>query len=390
MSNADILKHGTYMASLIGSVINGTAFRKPFEGMDWEYLYRLSGHHNILSLIFPAVSSMDIPKEVFHKFYYDNRLLLARSTRQEIETHQVFGVLNKAGIRFIKLKGIVIQNLYPKPYMRSHSDVDIYMTKDDRERAQALMKELGYTLTTTIDYNDEYKKDDFYLFELHSSLLTESSPYKALLAEPFKNVVQDADGVNFVLNDEYFYLHLLVHLLNHFLSGGCGIRQLCDIYIFEKTHPSLDLNLIEKKAEAFGLTVFLHTIRTLCTSLLEGKELTKDEKDIAAFIFSSGEYGSDNLKHISWLSKDKHITWTFTKKCRYFLKLWFPGANTLKKRYLILEKAPILLPVCWIRRIFYTIFFKRSSIKNQYEEIKRLNSDELKEAKRVRNLAGLK
>lgn len=390
MSDINILEYGGYLASLMGSVINDTAPEKPFEGIDWEYMHRLANHHNVLSLIYPAVSSLNIPKEVFSKFYYDNRVLLTRSTRQEIEAQCVFEALNKEGIRFIKLKGIVLEKFYPKSYMRSHSDIDLFMSKEDRERAKTIMKELGYTLKGEIDYNDEYEKDEFYLFELHSSLVTDSSPYKDLFTDPFKNAVQDADGINFVLCDEYFYLHLIIHLLNHFMSGGCGVRHLCDIYVFEKTHPQLNLKFIEEKLEGFGLSKFLSTIRKLFAALFEGKKLSKEQEDIASFIFSSGEYGSDNLKHISWLSKDKHITWTFTKKCGYFLKLWFAPVSIMKKRYPILEKAPILLPVCWIRRIFYAIFFKRSSVKKQYHEIKRLNSDELKEAKRIRNLAGLK
>lgn len=390
MSDINTLEYGRYLASLMGSVINDTAPEKPFEGIDWEYMRRLANHHNVLSLIYPGVSSLNIPKEIFSNFYYDSRLLLTRSTRQEIEAQLVSESLNNEGIRFIKLKGIVLEKFYPKSYMRSHSDIDLFMSKEDRERAKRIMKDLGYTLASEIDYNDEYEKDKFYLFELHSSLVTDSSPYKPLLSDPFKNTVKDADGINFVLSDEYFYLHLIIHLLNHFLSGGCGVRQLCDIYVFEKTHPQLDLKFIEEKLESFGLSKFLSTMRKLCVALFEGKKLTKDEEDIASFIFSSGEYGSGNLKHISWLSKDKHITWTFSKKCGYFLKLWFPPVSTMKRRYPILEKAPVLLPVCWIRRIFYAIFFKRNSVKEQYHEIKQLNSDELKEAKRVRNLAGLK
>ncbi len=383
-------KYGCYLSSLMGSVLNSTAPKAPFEGINWETLYQLASHHNVLTLIYPAISQFDIPENVKSRFVHDNNLIIARETRQEIEAQQIFKLLNDAGIRFIKLKGIFIKNLYPAPYMRSSADVDICMPKEDRERARTIMRQAGYTLKNIIDYTDEYIKDNFYIYELHSKIVTEKAYYSQLFSDPFSKSVKDSDEKNYVLSPEYFYLHLILHLMNHFLTGGCGIRQLCDLYVFEKANPKLDLDFVSRTLESFNLTQFLNTMRKLSFDLLEGNPLSQDEADIAKFIFESGEYGSGNLKHIAWLDDDKNITWTFTKKCRYFLKLWFPNANTLKKRYPVLEKAPILLPICWVRRIFYTIFFKRSAIKGQQNEIKRLNSEELKEAKRIRKLSGLK
>lgn len=389
MSNDLCNKYGRYLSSLMGSVLNSTAPKAPFEGINWDTLYQLAAHHNVLTLIYPAISQFTIPEDIKSEFIHHNNLIIARETRQEIEAQRIFKLLSDAGIRFIKLKGIFIKNLYPAPYMRSSADVDICMTKEDREQARSIMQQAGYTLKTSIDYADEYNKDNFYLYELHSAIVTKKAPYAQLFSDPFSKSVKDSHENSYVLCPEYFYLHLVLHLLNHFLTGGCGLRQLCDLYVFEKTHPNLDLDFVSKALKAYELTRFFNTIRKLTFDLLEDKPLSQDEADIADFIFKSGEYGSVNLKHIAWLDDDKNVTWTFSKKCRYFLGLWFPGVRTLKKRYPVLEKAPILLPICWVRRIFYTIFFKRSAIKGQQREIKRLNSQELKEAKRIRKLSGL-
>lgn len=385
-----MMKYGRYLASLIGCVINNTPPLKPFENLNWNILYRLAEHHNVVSLIYPAISSMDMPKDVQEKFIYTNKILIARETRQEIEAQSIFSLLNDNGIRFIKLKGITIKNLYPMPYMRTSADVDIYMSKEDRERSRALMKKAGYNLDASIHYHDEYSKDEFYIYELHSSVISPESKFADIFCDPFRNSVTDPDGINYQLNKNYFYLHLMIHLSHHFLTGGCGIRHLCDIYVFEKSHPDLDMDFINNIIKPYELTVFFNTIRNLAYSLFEDKEISKDEMYIAEFIFKSGERGNGELRHISWLSDDKHITWTFTRKCKYFLRLWFPDVDTMKKRYSVLHKFPVLLPVFWVRRIFYTLFFKRSAIKEQRNEIRRLNSNELKEAKRIRNLAGLK
>ncbi len=390
MGTDNMIQYGKYLASLMGSTINSISPEKPFENINWDILYTLAEHHNVIGLIYPAVSAFDVPADILKKFVHSNNLIIAREARQEIESQRIFQILNSHDIRFIKLKGIVIKNLYPMPYMRTSSDIDICMRKNDRERSRTLMAEAGYTLDTSIDYHDEYSKNNFFIYELHSSITSSKSEYAQLFSEPFSKSITDSDGTNYQLHPNYFYLHLLIHLLNHFVTGGCGIRQLCDLYIFEKAHPDLDMDFIGNITEDYQLTEFFNTIRNLSCSLFESKELSKDETDIADFIFRSGERGSTNLRHISWLSDDKHITWTFGKKCKYFISLWFPGVSTMKKRYPILEKLPFLLPFCWITRIFRAVFRNRNALKEQRNEIRRLNSDELKEAKRIRKLAGLK
>ncbi len=390
MDNNSTNLYGRYLTSLIGSSINNTAPEKPFEGINWESLYKLADFHNVSVLIFPVVSAMNLPEEVMKKFYYDNKLLIAREARQEIESQYIFGLLNQNDIKFIKLKGIVMKNLYPMPYMRTSSDIDIFMSSEDRLRARAIMAKAGYTLDEDIDYNDAYSKDNFYIYELHSSIVTSKSPYVSLFSDPFSTAHKDADGTNYVLNPTYFYIHMIVHLLNHFLSGGCSIRQLCDLYIYEKFHKDFNAEKVREIIKDYNLTDFMDNVRELTFALFEGKELNSEQNQIADFIFKSGEYGNGTLKRISWLADDKASDWTFGKKCKYFLSLWFPNVDTMKKRYPFVEKAPFLLPFYWVRRILYTIFFNRSAIKEQRNEIKTLNSKELKEAQRIRKLSGLK
>ena len=152
----------------------------------------------------------------------------------------------------------------------------------------------------------------------------------------------------------------------------------------------IDFSFINNALQKYNLTKFHNTILNLTECFFENKQTSEALSQIALYIFKSGEYGNPKLKKLSWISSNKSNRLTFTDKTKYFIKNWFPGAKILKRRYPILEKAPFLLPVCWIRRFFYTIFFKRSAFKEQKDEIRRLNSDELKEAKKIRNLAGLK
>ncbi|MBR2723870.1 MAG: nucleotidyltransferase family protein [Ruminococcus sp.] len=391
MIKSELSAHGRYLASLIGHSLKGTAPTEPSKEISWEKLYKLSVYHNVTALIYPAVSTLSIPYEIREKFEYTNHRHLAREARQELESHRVFSELAKNNINFIKLKGIVIKNLYPLPHMRSASDVDICMSKENRDKAKPIMESLGYKLDSSIDYHDEYSKDDFFIYEIHSDVMSPRSELYPLFINPLEKAIPDkSTPCAMVLSNEYFYLNLVIHLYKHFISEGCGLRLFSDIYLFRKKCGNIDTTFINNTLNDCGLLDFHNTVLKLNTCFFEGNEYSEELSMIADFIFKSGEYGDQNLKRLSWISSSKSAKLTFGDKVSYLLTNWFPGVKVMKRRYPILEKAPVLLPVCWIRRVFYVVFFKRSAIKEQRDEIKRLNGQDLKEAKKIRSLAGIK
>lgn len=386
-----LTSHGKFLAKLIGHSIRGTAPAQVDNDINWEAVYKLANFHNVTALIYPTLSNLDVPEHVLEKFSYDNNRLMAREARQEIEANRVFSALHDAGIPFIKLKGIVIKNLYPMPHMRTASDTDICLTKEGREKAKPIMEKLGYILDSTLVYHDEYMKDKFFIFEMHSDLLSPTSELYSMFENPFEKAVATKENSNeMVLTNEYFYLHLVVHLYKHFISEGCGLRLFSDLYIFRKTCAELDFTFITNILKEYGLLEFHNTILQLNDCFFEDNKYSDKYLALANFIFKSGEYGISSLKRISWISSSKSAKLTFSDKVRYLFGNWFPGAKALEKRYPVLKKAPFLLPVCWVRRFFYVLFFKHSSITEQKNEIKKLNSDELKEARHVQTLAGIK
>ena len=391
MENSSPIKYGKYMTELISSVICNTAPKTPFEGMNWQIIYQLSVFHNVAVLIYPAVKKLSPPEEILKKFEYNYHRMMCRDTRLEIEAQRIFAMLESDKIPYLKLKGIYLKHLYPAPYMRTHSDVDICVSKEDREKLREILTNDGYELEMGLDYHDEYRKDNFYIYEIHSDLLTSKSAFHSLFEDPFTKAKTDGESQHsYILRDEYFYLHLLVHLYKHFVSEGCGIRLFADLYIFRRNHPDMDEALINDIIVSYGLEDFQHHVNELIKCFFEGQEYSERYSTLAEFIFTSGEYGHADLKRIPWITKSKTANISCTDKIRYFFGNWFPPVKMMKSRYPVLERAPYLLPVCWVRRIFYTLFFKRSALKTQQKEFKRLNDKKLKNVKTIHNLAGIK
>ena len=63
---------------------------------------------------------------------------------------------------------------------------------------------------------------------------------------------------------------------------------------------------------------------------------------------------------------------TVCQKIKRLFNATFMSFDEMKGKYPILKKCAILLPFCWIHRIFYAVFFKKSRVKeiaNYYDNI---------------------
>ncbi|MBR3988190.1 MAG: nucleotidyltransferase family protein [Clostridia bacterium] len=379
MPDAALLKYGKYITSLISSVILNTAPPVPFSGIDWEVLYHLAKKHSVAIIIYPAIKSLNLPEDISKLFEADKNRIVSRTTRQSIESDRVLNIFEENDIKYIKLKGIHIKEFYPAPYMRTFSDIDLCLSEDGREKAKPIMKELGYKLENVLDFHDEYEKDNFYIYELHHPIVSDELFYSDIFSDPFSKAHAVSDSnLSFVLNNEYFYLHLFFHLHRHFVTRGCGIRLFVDLLVFQQNIKDVDYDFIKSVLDKYDMTDFYDSVQKLIDYFFFDKTADKNTLTIAEFILKN-RFNEEFNKRFANLN--------FWGKIKHFSKLWFPPAKELSFRYPVLEKAPILLPVCWVRRICYSLFFNRSAIKKQADNVKTLNSEEYKNIKKARSLA---
>ncbi len=384
----NLFEYGKYLTHLIACTINNAEPEAPFEGMDWEQLYSLAYFQKAVALIYPSAKKLAVPSKVMEKLTYTNHRMTAREARQEIESKIILKALCEEGIPFIKMKGVVIKNLYPMPSMRTQSDVDLIVKAEDRPRCEKLMKDFGYEVLIKKESTDEYVKDKFFYYEFHSSL-NSAFKFSELFSEPFTKTKPSPDSTGVVFTDEYFYMHIITHLYKHFVVEGCGIRPFCDLYIFEKSHPQLNMEFIIKTLSDYGLGDFYQIIIKLCRCFFQGEAFDDNQKDIATFVFRCGDHGSKAIRHLTEANPNKKKPLSLWSKIRFALEIYFPPAKNLKFRYPILEKAPYLIPFYWVKRGFYTVFFKKEAIQAQNRKIESVNSDEIKEAQKIYKLMGL-
>ena len=152
---------------------------------------------------------------------------------------KVVKAMDEEGIHSVLLKGQGIASIYPVPYLRECGDIDLYV--GEKNYAQACR--IARSLTT----EEEIKKAEDGLkhytisidglsLEVHRvsdriPVKEKDVPYQAFAA---KGLEENTVGVDFggtvvqTPSDSFNAYFLFHHAFHHFLTGGVGMRQVCD------------------------------------------------------------------------------------------------------------------------------------------------------------------
>ena len=109
-------------------------------------LYALSKSHDMAHIVAQGLSDLGLlgVDEISQKFQKQQMLAVYRYQKLNYELEQICQTLEEAEIPFIPLKGSVIRQYYPEPWMRTSCDIDVLVHEEELDRAVALFEEKGY------------------------------------------------------------------------------------------------------------------------------------------------------------------------------------------------------------------------------------------------------
>ncbi|MBQ7923003.1 MAG: nucleotidyltransferase family protein [Clostridia bacterium] len=267
------------------------------------------------------------------------------------ETQAVSGLFCASGIPHIPLKGAFIRPYYPSPDMRTSCDVDILVSTDDLRKAEnALTEKLGYTKIRDGGHDVQFSSPTGVLLELHFTLMDEKDypRISAVLSRVWENVRPSDEGsYKMVMSPSFAYFYHIAHMVKHYLYGGCGIRTLMDLWIFNHRIPGFDRgDAAELLAEA-GILRFEEKVYSLAEMWFSGAECDFDDRELLSqmeeYIVSGGIYGSvENKLKLNRLDNPDQGA--------YLRSRLFPPFERMKYEYPVLQKHKILLPFCYLKR----------------------------------------
>ena len=216
--------------------------------------------------------------------------------------------------------------------------------------------------------NEYVFKKGLITVELHRYLITPGNDDLCAYYETGWSIARPEDGVRYKLRDEDEYVYIVAHFAKHYRNAGAGIKPILDIWLYPKHHPALDWEYIRTQLASMKLLEFFEHLLQLIAVWFENAEPDDLTISMSKYILNSGEYGST---HHSAAANAVTAAETGKKRSRLRRYLWllFPDKTIMHNKYPILKRIPVLLPVFWVYRIFYTLFWNRGKIAEQQATI---------------------
>lgn len=361
------------MMNLIGAEIKpqkSYAFPNALNEDSLKALYALSSKHDLCHIVAAALEKRGLlPKESEIGKAFGKQKLLAIYRREQIngEEAKICRLLEESGIDHLPLKGAVIRALYPEEWMRTSCDIDILVKETCLEEAiKVITEKLSYSDLGRDFHDHRLRSRNGVHLELHFSVAENDERLDRVLNRVWDNAFPVDGSCRFALNNEFLMFHSTAHAQFHFLSGGCGVRQLMDLWIMEDSLDYSKEKLDSLLAES-GSERFFRGLNDLIAVWFEGADHSSLTLRLERYILTGGAFGTkSNLASARQTKKGG--------KAKYVLSRIFMPKKDLKVKYPRLAKYPVLLPYYQVRRWFGLL--GKKGIANAKDEFSAKNNTE--------------
>lgn len=354
----DIRPEQQQLLRLLSAVLSGKENPALEKDTDWETLCLLAGKHGVLPLLYEVMeANPTLPPVQREEIVRAARIAVRQSYRILFLCKYLVKNMEAAGIPVAVLKGVGTASFYPVPEIRKIGDVDLLLLDRGKlEQAKGVLTCCGFKQAKEQIslHHVVYLTPEGIEMELHTMLAEpfdnhEVNRYLERRVEDCRHNVVQADCMGIalpILNMGYHAYELLMHMLQHFLYSGFGLRLLCDWVVFW----SLEVPTEEKKkyltlVEESGVRGFSDMITMVCCAYL-GLDRKKiewmgivGEYDVQSFlgdILEAEEFGKSTEDRMVMMRGDS--VWDYIREFHHQMHLNFPRGS----------RHILCWPVMWI------------------------------------------
>ncbi len=344
---------------------------KLFGQTDLKRFFEVAKKHDVIHLACKGlIDSGLVDKE--HEYFAICKkaqvMAVYRYEQLNFELQQLTNVFEKAQIPFLPLKGSVLREFYPEPWMRTSCDIDVLVHKEDLNRAiETLQNECGYKEFGRTTCDIAFATNSGCHVELHFNLISEmfaNGAHKILENIWDYAVLKENHQYCFVLSDDMFYYYHIAHMAKHFENGGCGIRPFIDLVVLDNL-PSCDKQKRDLLLKKGNLLEFANASRTLSKVWFLGQNHTELTMQMEAFLIFGGAFGNMQNHVAVWQQKKGG-------KKGYFWSRIFPDRKFMSIHFHYVKKHKWLMPVAYVHRAFAILL--RGDAANSMRELKTSNN----------------
>ena len=338
--------------------LKAQVMEEPFlSGEEWEMLLNRSIEQSLLPLVFEAVHPY-LPKELESRYRAITLSWIMRQVRSTDEFLKTYRALQQQGIEPLVFKGIVCRNAYRLSDWRVSADEDIYVKQDDYMELHRCLTDLGFKCREpnfrseheSIYYGKDLKLEGHWqIFPQENTMWEEMNTIAGGFTE--RAVRMEIDGVRILTPDPTDHMiYLLLHAMKHFSLAGVGIRQICDVTVWNSKY-SIDWDRVRDTMTRVGGLTFAQAVldagnRYFEMPMPEGWSRT-DSTDLILDSLSGGVFGHSSQDRLHSAAITSSSSAYGSSTAFSILKAAFPSRAVMEINYPWVSKSPLLLPVGW-------------------------------------------
>ena len=167
-------------------------------------------------------------------------------------------------------------------------------------------------------------------------------------------------------------------------------RSVADLFVFRKANPRLDEAYIRREMGKLQLLEFYENMLRLLDVWFLDAESDEITELITAFVFSGGVWGTMEAELYSRQLKAATQKGSEPAPRGAFFRAIFPPLRTIRNRYPILYRCPVLLPVMWVVRWFDVLLFTPKKMKKKLSILKDMDQGRLLSYQNALHAVGLR
>ena len=326
---------------------------------EWKRLLALADRHEILPLIEDGLEQDNIPEEQRRIIQLKTAKTVHKGIQLQVLNSRLTTLLEKAGMIAVTMKGSAVARFYPVPEYRKTTDLDLLIASaNDVGKAVRILKDNGFTPSGKWHANHHIVlvsgKNE--VVELHTTW-AEAFKEKHLnqyLERCQKESVQHVHLVEWQGLQMYAYetawqaFYLLIHMLQHFVGSGFGLRNLCDwVVLWENCDEEKARRDFWEMACESGTAEFAKAITAICVRYLglnpkkspvpaehpAEKEVTDE---LLRDILDAGEFGYSEAERM--VGMEGNSLAAYVREFHHQMHINFPKAG----------RIAVFWPVLWV------------------------------------------
>lgn len=345
--------------------------------VDWDGVARLAGVHGLCAMVYCGTEAMglELPEGLQKWLYKEYQRAVFRDVQLRDLARSLSEALDAKRIPHILLRGICLKENYPMSALRTMSDIDILVHTDDFSAIRTVALDMGAVPGHSDGNHRNYTFPGGLTVEFHPELIHCDSPVGTGVNPGWQYAPEEKPG-RMVMSEEGFYLNVIAHLANHFVSGGVGIRFVLDVWVCRHCRaPEMDRDFVLRELKRMSLYDFAMQIENLAECWFTTGVLPEEMEELSEYVISSGSHGTTQRAMLN------AVTFSGGSAASALAGKAFYSRQEMENRYPWTRGKPWLMPAAWCCRAFRAVTKHGSLILSWGMGTARVSKTEVKKQK---------